>query len=351
MVSSDGMSYYLIFDTNVLFQSYEKKADFTSFSFNATYENVIDMINQLDIYNQVVLAIPSVVWNEMEKQIIEKHDELLFAYKKTITKKLFPEYSIHENAVTNYPEYIRAKIATYKTELSNDFNKVVELPIASNSRFDSIVNRAFNKLPPFEGKDKKSDKGFKDALLWESILEFASNHSNSKIIYYSKDNAFGKFLLKEFAESDADSSLYICKNETEVKNQLETWAKEIDKYSYQPIEGFDENKEIIDWLNSGDFIIQIIDQDFGLVEKGRLISSTTAHLIGIDNIECLTENGESKEYYIDVVLEIDYELKDGGKTSDTFNASVRVEVFDDTVYSVEDVYRTYETEEESEDNL
>ncbi len=348
MVSSDEIAYYLIFDTNVLFQTYEKKADFTTFSFNATYENVIDMINQLDIYDQVILAIPSVVWSEMEKQIIEKHDELLLSYKTTITKKLFPEYSIHENAAINYPEYIKVKITTYKAELSSGFNKVIELPIASNSRFDSIVNRAFNKLPPFEGKDKKSDKGFKDALLWESVLEFASNHSNSKIIYYSKDNVFGEFLLKEFAESEANSSLFICKNETEVKNQLEIWAKEIDKYSYQPIEDFDENKEIIEWLNSSDFLIQIIDRDFGLVEKGRLISSTIAHLISIDNIECLSKTEDLKDYYIEIVLQIEYDLKDGGKTSETINAGVRVEVFDDTVFSVEDAYRTDDNEAESE---
>ena len=50
-----------------LFQTYEKKADFTSFSFNATYKNIIDMINQLDIYNQVVLGIPLVVWSENGK--------------------------------------------------------------------------------------------------------------------------------------------------------------------------------------------------------------------------------------------------------------------------------------------
>ncbi len=61
MESSDELKYYFVFDTNVLFQAYEKKADFTTFCFNATYENVIDMINQLDIYNQVILAIPSVV--------------------------------------------------------------------------------------------------------------------------------------------------------------------------------------------------------------------------------------------------------------------------------------------------
>ena len=347
MSSNNKVTYCLIFDTNALFQAYEKRADFTTFSFNATFENVIDMINKLDIYNQVTVAIPSVVWNEMEKQIIEKHDELLLTYKSTISKKRFPEYSVQENSTINYPEYIRAKIAEYKKEISEGFNKVIEIPIASNDRFESIINRAFSKLPPFEGKDKKSDKGFKDALLWESVLEFALNHRNSKIIYYSKDNAFGEFLLKEFAENVAESSLFICKNESEVKTQLEAWAKEIDKYSYQPIEDFDENKEIVDWLNSEDFLVQIIDRDFGLVEKGRLITSTAAHLISIDNIESLDSDENTTEYYIEAVLQFVYELKDGGKTQETINAGIEVKVIDDAIYSVEDAYRIDEDGTES----
>lgn len=348
MSSSNEITYYLIFDTNVLFQAYEKKADFTTFSFNATFENVIDMINQLDIYNRVTVAVPSVVWNEMEKQIIDKHDELLLSYKTTIAKKLFPEYSIHENPTINYPEYIKTKIAEYKEEISGGFNDVIEIPIASNNRFESIVNRAFSKLPPFEGKDKKSDKGFKDALLWESVLEFALKHPNSKIIYYSKDNAFGEFLLKEFTESVSDSSLFICKNESEVKIQLEMWAKEIDKYSYQPIEDFVENKEIVDWLNSGDFLVQIIDRDFDLIEKGRLITSTAAYLIGIDNIEFLNSDENAIEYYIEVVLQFVYELKDGGKTQEKINVGIEAKVIDDAIYSVEDAYRIDEDEIESE---
>ena len=347
MSSNNKVTYCLIFDTNALFQAYEKRADFTTFSFNATFENVIDMINKLDIYNQVTVAIPSVVWNEMEKQIIEKHDELLLTYKSTISKKRFPEYSVQENSTINYPEYIRAKIAEYKKEISEGFNKVIEIPIASNDRFESIINRAFSKLPPFEGKDKKSDKGFKDALLWESVLEFALNHRNSKIIYYSKDNAFGEFLLKEFAENVAESSLFICKNESEVKTQLEAWAKEIDKYSYQPIEDFDENKEIVDWLYSEDFLVQIIDRDFGLVEKGRLITSTAAHLISIDNIESLDSDENTTEYYIEAVLQFVYELKDGGKTQETINAGIEVKVIDDAIYSVEDAYRIDEDGTES----
>lgn len=344
MKSSNETIYYLIFDTNALFQAYEKKADFTTFSFNATYENVIDMINKLDIYNQVTVAIPSVVWNEMEKQIIEKHDELLLSYRNTITKKLFPEYSIIENPTINYPEYIKTKIVEYKEEIAKGLNKVIEIPVASNNRFESIINRAFSKLPPFEGKEKRSDKGFKDALLWESVLEFALKHPKSKIIYYSKDNAFGEFLQKEFTENVVDSALFICKNESEVKIQLEMWAKEIDKYSYQPIEEYEENEEIVEWLNSENFLVQIIDRDFGLVEQGRLITSIIAHLISIDNIECLN----SGEYYVEVTLQFIYELKDGGKTQETINAGIVVKMVYDAIYSVEDAYRIAEDETESE---
>ena len=348
MNSSNEVTYWLIFDTNVLFQAYEKKADFTSFSFNATFENVINMVNKLDIYNQVTIATPSVVWNEMKKQIIEKHDELLLSYKSTISKKLFPEYSIQENPSIDYPDYIKTKIEEYKKEISEGLNEVTDIPIASNNRFESIINRAFSKLPPFEGKDKKSDKGFKDALLWEGILEFALKHPKSKIIYYSKDTAFGEFLLKEFTENVADSSLFICKNEYEVKMQLEKWAKEIDKYSYQPIEDFDENKDLTDWLNSEDFLIQIVDRDFGLVEKGRLITLTGVHLLSIDNIECLNPDKDSKDYYIEVALQFVYELKDGGKTTETINAIIEVAALEDVVYSVENAYRADEDDIESE---
>ena len=114
MSSSSEITYCLIFDTNALFQAYEKKADFITFSFNATFEHVVGMIERLDIYEYVTIAIPSVVWSEMKKQIIEKHDELLVTYKSTISKKQFPEYSIQENPTINYPEYIKIKIEEYK---------------------------------------------------------------------------------------------------------------------------------------------------------------------------------------------------------------------------------------------
>jgi len=338
MTLNDDIKYYLIFDTNVLFQAYEKKADFTSFSFNSTYENIIDMINQLDIYSQVILVIPSVVWGELEKQIIEKHDELLLTYRSTITKKVFPEYSIKENPQMDYPEYIKTKIKEYKDDIQQGMSEVIEIQNASNSRFRSIIDRAFGKRPPFEGKDKKSDKGFKDALLWESILEFALNQPKSEIIYYSKDNAFGEFLIQEFSEVVDKSSLFICKNENEVKQRLEVWAQEIDKYSYQPIESFDENKGIIDWLNSEDFSKQIIEGDFDFIERGRLINSVSPYLININDIECSSLNEEIRNYYIELTLKLIYKFKDGAETAEEIDVGLDVTVWDESIYMLEDAY-------------
>lgn len=340
MTLNDDVRYYLIFDTNVLFQAYEKKADFTSFSFNSTYENIIDMINQLDIYSQVILVIPSVVWRELEKQIIEKHDELLLTYRSTITNKVFPEYSIKENPKMDYPEYIKTKIKEYKDDIQQGMSEVIEIQNASNSRFRSIIDRAFGKRPPFEGKDKKSDKGFKDALLWESILEFALNQPKSEIIYYSKDNAFGEFLIQEFSEVVDKSSLFICKNENEVKLRLEAWAQEIDKYSYQPIESFDENKEIIDWLNSEDFFRQITEGNFDFIERGRLINSVSAYLININAIECSSSNEEILNYYIELTLKLIYKFKDGAETAEEIDVGLDVnKVWDESIYMLENAYR------------
>ena len=340
MTLNDDVRYYLIFDTNVLFQAYEKKADFTSFSFNSTYENIIDMINQLDIYSQVILVIPSVVWRELEKQIIEKHDELLLTYRSTITNKVFPEYSIKENPQMDYPEYIKTKIKEYKDDIQQGMSDVIEIQNASNSRFRSIIDRAFGKRPPFEGKDKKSDKGFKDALLWESILEFALNQPKSEIIYYSKDNAFGEFLIQEFSEVVDKSSLFICKNENEVKLRLEAWAQEIDKYSYQPIESFDENKEIIDWLNSEDFFRQITEGNFDFIERGRLINSVSAYLININAIECSSSNEEILNYYIELTLKLIYKFKDGAETAEEIDVGLDVnKVWDESIYMLENAYR------------
>lgn len=343
-MNSNPQEYFVIFDTNTLYHSYDKKTDFSSFAFNGTYENVIGFINQLDIYEKVTAVVPTVVWNEMEHQIVEAHQTKIIDFREKMRKYLFPEIVLEDKGDIDYFDYIHPVIEKYKTNLTSDINTVIELPVASEARYRSIVKRAFDKRPPFEGKDKKSDKGFKDALLWESIMEFAADHDTAKFIYYSKDNIFGKELEDEFLESFPKANLTICSKEDAVKEHLETWAKEIDIYSYTPIESYVEHKDVVEWLQSSDFIVQIIERDFGLFDKSRLIIESTARLISFDDIKIIDQTDDNTCYSVDAVLELMYTFKDGLIIKENINVSVAVSHMLNEVFSVDDVYVLNETE-------
>lgn len=343
-MNSNVQEYYVIFDTNVLYHSYDKKADFSTFSFNGTYENVVGFINQLDIYERVAIVIPTVVWEEMEHQIVDAHQSKIREFRDRANKHHFPEIFLEDRGDINYSSFIHQVINAYRNNLSSSINTVIELPIASEARYQSIIQRAFEKLPPFEGKDKKSDKGFKDALLWESILEFAAQHNTARFLYYSQDNAFGDALEAEFCKSFPSANLTICSTENMVREQLESWAKQIDIYSYTPLESYVEHKDLVEWLRSGDFLVQIIDRDYGLVENSRLINDSEIHLITFDNIQITNQTDDVTDYSIDTVLEIEYTLKDGSNIKERLNVILSVSHMLNEVFTIEDVYRSDETE-------
>ena len=59
----------------------------------------------------------------------------------------------------------------------------------------------------------------------------------------------------------------------------------------------------------------------------------------------MNSNEILKEYYIETDLRFEYELRDGGKTSENVSIGIRAETIDNIIYSVEDAYRI---EDESE---
>ena len=331
-MSFDAEKYFIVFDTNTLYHAYDQKADFSTFYFNRTYDNVVGMINQADIYEYVGLVIPNVVWSEMTKQIVEAHNEKLELIKKQLRKYVFPEFIIEDNEIENYELYIKPIIENYKNQLSSDINKVIELPLASASRFESIVKRAFEKRPPFEGKEKKSDKGFKDALIWESILEFANNHKKSCIIYYTMDNGFNDELKQEFDELYPETNITICKNETEVKEQLEIWSKAIDKYRSQPIMEYREYADLENWIASPNCELQLMDFSIDEIEKSKNIRIKVIHICAYDDIEPQDDEGIKYSFY--AKLDAKYETEDKIYLEKTVETRIAVEKIADSDYKV-----------------
>lgn len=78
------------------------------------------------------------------------------------------------------------------------------IPFAANeATFQQLLDRVFKKLPPFSSVDGASDKGFKDTLLWISLMQFFKNDGEDEIIFITNDNGFRKssdILCAEFNE-------------------------------------------------------------------------------------------------------------------------------------------------------
>lgn len=346
-MTSNSRNYYIIFDTNVLHKSYKNKVNFRDFSLNTEYESIIELVNQMDIYESVGIIIADVVWTELKKQIVEAHDK----YIRELEKWQFPEYDIKPLPMENYSEYIENKMKKYREDISNGLNKIIEMPIPNDKHFSRIVTRAFEKEAPFEGKEKSSDKGFKDALLWESILELTESDTTANIIFYSQDKGFKEQLIEEFEQLYPEASINIFGKREDVERQLQIWAKEIDEYSYLPNQKFDADNEFDKWVNSADFTMQLFDGKFNIVNQSEPVSSTSINLIKYEDLEIKSNDDNITLYSFEALLNISYVFNNGVCTKKTVGVHVEAECDNLDEYSINSVFIIDPRDSEDEERL
>lgn len=191
------MKTFLIFDSNALRVS-DKNMKYGHFAIHNRLMELINKIEKNDLSENYQILIPQIVIEELKKQQVENFEE---SYKelKNLYEKMETLYFIdlNEPLQINYSE----KIEELVTEFVN-VNSIETLKICNENKFSNIVNRALNKKAPFRGTKGNSDKGFKDALIWESLIEFSQKHVG-QYIYITKDRDFllrQKELVREFLE-------------------------------------------------------------------------------------------------------------------------------------------------------
>lgn len=173
----------IFFDTNAIRPSLKNYVDFR---LNNTFDDFVDFIGSKDLFEHCSINICQIVFLEIEKQITDEF------YKNVEVLRYFP--SITEDSYKREKEFIvnlKEKIAEY---VENNHINVVEIPTSEES-YLKIIDRAVNKKKPFVGDKGDSDKGFKDAIQWDTIIE------------YSKQVDSGNFILITDNKSDFDLSL------------------------------------------------------------------------------------------------------------------------------------------------
>lgn len=176
----------IFFDTCIL----RTNNCYSEFKFGTLYSDFVDFLGTNDLIDKCKLNFCRIVLNELSTQIIEEYNKDLKIIKKF--------KSINERTIeieNDFIKNINLKIDEY---IKGEKGNIIEIPITSES-YKKIIDRAINKKKPFCGDKGDSDKGFKDAIQWESIIKYAEKNKSKKYIFITENkNDFTEALEKEF---------------------------------------------------------------------------------------------------------------------------------------------------------
>lgn len=169
----------VIFDTNVIY---------TGSASDLLRNEIIELINNHNSLTDIEIEwfIPETVIKERIFQMKKKGNDLLPSIQKlekllghnlNITKEIIEE-RIHES--------IKKQLTLFNIE-------VIKIDIAKVD-WESIIDNSLNRQIPFE--DNEKEKGFRDALILESLKQLISNSPTTKsicrIVFITNDNILNK---------------------------------------------------------------------------------------------------------------------------------------------------------------
>lgn len=175
---------YIYFDTNAIEVRVGKKLFVSQISLSKLYYEIQGLIKDLRLENKVHICIPEVAWLEMLEHMktCYKTEKQSMMDKISEIKKLFGDlididvqFTLGEDE-DSYNSFIK----NLEREMLEDSKFLAEIiPFPKDEKTMQILfEKANQSISPFtkaKGKKEYSDAGFKDALIFETMLHHTNN--------------------------------------------------------------------------------------------------------------------------------------------------------------------------------
>ena len=195
---SQRLKTLIVFDTNSLRSTQEGKVAYSFFAFGRPFQKVEEFISENNLSQDVQIAIPA--W-----AIEELKDQKTLQYKEDI--KEFEELASRLSGMPHVPqitipdanfdcsEYIQEKSEQF---LSTKKLKLIKIPESlANKVLQNMMLRVMKEeraKHPFvhakKGNKTYKDAGFKDNLIWESLLHYPELVNYDKVIFLTGDSDY-----------------------------------------------------------------------------------------------------------------------------------------------------------------
>lgn len=243
----------------------EKHYNLNANVFSQDFRDLVKFVVDKKLQKHVKILVPEIVCQEMLRHYYESfkvQKELLLKVKETagnICKiKIDDEYNL---TVDQLKENLKKEYADIEFPTFN----------MSTETFQKIVKKAINKEAPFRQHSSGKDVGFKDVLIWETVLN-KEQPDRDLFILYTKDGDFDELAktlesrsslkifndftkLKKYVDDELFSTLLLDKMTIESEaNKTSANDKLIEKMSAEELSKLDKetDEEISKYIKYGD---------------------------------------------------------------------------------------------------
>ena len=322
------MNIGFITDTNILKKGKDELNRDSKFLNNANFFiEYIESLEKTSNNDKLIYFMPNIVIEELYYQKLRA-----FQIRYEALCKSYQDISYGLNGklpICNIENVLNKEKEEYKDRI-----KIIELPY-NKKIFRELTQDALKKNPPFDKTEegKKTDAGYKDALIWKTIIYSKEIDECEKVYFFSGDRVFKQneeYLINEFNVRHPNTMLKIIffePDENKRQNCLQTIIEENNlieteiiklynlelilnhikniKYKYdEEVYYYSENEKnvlidvMFDKFLKNDFEIESVKENEG---KYEVIVSFSTDKYKVNNVESINKrvlNGEVKFVFL-----------------------------------------------------
>ncbi len=194
----------IVFDTNMLREILDNEVTYNNFSFGSAYDEISKFINDNGLKNDIELTVSTMVIEELKNQKKRTYLKDISDLKK-IAKRLEGLPHISANSIVIPDDTFDCE--TFVEENAKQFieNNGINTLVYKEEHSTSILTNMIKKVAtidkpksPFAISGSYKDAGFKDGIIWETLMHYEKVEEFDKIIFLSKDGDYKDNCIVDF---------------------------------------------------------------------------------------------------------------------------------------------------------
>jgi hypothetical protein len=237
-MTEENKKILIVFDTNMLLQKPGTPKYYTEFNFGKFYFNLNKIICDNNIHlDKVELSITQMSIDEIlerKKRTIQiVWDEFNNSFNK-LKDKIYGNEILFSSELIK-PDYNKDYLDTIISHFENfELIGLNIIPYPDSSFYEPTIQRAIKCIEPFmfvnANKKQGTDKGFKDVVIWDSMLKYFEENNFTHLLFLCDDGGFNKMCSAEFKEKFPTGTYFPTKDFKKLILEMAKNLPEIEKF-------------------------------------------------------------------------------------------------------------------------